>query len=291
MIQKSKICGGVVLFNPTREVLENIGSYIMQVDRLFVVDNSTNVNVSFHNDLNQFRNIEILRSGGNRGIAAALNELAVKAIKCKYNFLLTMDQDSRVPDKMIHSLIATTESNGLDLNTIGIISPYQYDDSHPEPPQSPTEDTLFVITSGNLLNLQAYQKTGPFNEDLFIDRVDHDYCLRLHLNGFSVVRINTILMDHQLGSITRHHLFGRVQYVSNHSPVRRYYLVRNGLFIARKYRDVFPDYSRSEIRVIKYEILKIILFEKCKASKMWHCALGYFDYRRRRFGQFKEIHG
>jgi rhamnosyltransferase len=106
MIEKSIICGGVVLLNPSEEVLTNICSYIDQVDRVFIVDNSDTVNPSFQERSKHFPNMKIIRSVGNRGIAVALNELAGKALERGYDFLLTMDQDSMVPEQMILSLIA-----------------------------------------------------------------------------------------------------------------------------------------------------------------------------------------
>ena len=35
------------------------------------------------------------------------------------------------------------------------------------------------MTSGNLLNLKIAEKIGDFEEKLFIDEVDHDYCYRI----------------------------------------------------------------------------------------------------------------
>lgn len=287
---KPKICGGVVLFNPDNDVLTNIDSYIGQVDRLLVVDNSNGIDPNFHKKLRSLRRCEIVRSGGNRGIAIALNELAGRAVALGYDFLLTMDQDSTAHPGMVSSLLDAVKKNGYVLESSGIISPFQKDVSIQDVPDTECDEVLFVITSGNLLNLKAYAETGPFSEELFIDRVDHEYCLRLHIRGYSVIRVNTVLMDHTLGAITVHRLLGRAQSVTNHSPVRRYYLVRNGFHVAAKYAENFPEYAKAEKRMIIFEILKIILFEKSKMGKLWHCILGYIDYRKGRLGKFEDIH-
>jgi len=52
------------------------------------------------------------------------------------------------------------------------------------------------MTSGNLLNLHAVKQIGGFSEDLFIDRVDQEYCLRLRMNNFRVIQVNFVVFDH-----------------------------------------------------------------------------------------------
>lgn len=42
--------------------------------------------------------------------------------------------------------------------------------------------------------------------DLFIDSVNHEYCLRLQKNGYKVIQLNTAIFEHNLGNRTEHFL-------------------------------------------------------------------------------------
>ena len=103
------------------------------------------------------------------------------------------------------------------------------------------------MTSGNLVNLDAFRQVGPFMDELFIDSVDHEYCIRLQINGYKVIQLNGVLLEHTLGE-RRKHLFiyplnffkknkSIVSYkiVNNHNYIRKYYMVRNRLYVSRKY--------------------------------------------------------
>ena len=92
-----------------------------------------------------------------------------------------------------------------------------------------------TITSGSLVRLAALQKTGLFDERLFIDSVDHDFCLRSRARGLLVVEASDQVMDHSLGNITRHRFFWRTVNCTNHSPLRRYYITRNQLEAIRRH--------------------------------------------------------
>jgi rhamnosyltransferase len=273
-----KVAGCVVLYNPDPTVLDNIASYANQVKKLYIVDNSENPNLEFINKLKIYKHSVIIQNNANLGIAAALNIAANSALKDKFDFLLTMDQDTSVPPDMVNNLLCTALDAGYNLEEVGIISPFQRDASIEELPEKAIDNNLlYVITSGNLLNLEVYSKVGGFLEKLFIDRVDHEYCLRLNMNNYKILRINTITVNHTLGSISKHKFINTIQYTTNHSPIRRYYIVRNILYLRKIYGNIFPDYTKSESAFLFYDLLKIILFEKWKLKKLKYFLKGYID--------------
>ena len=54
-------------------------------------------------------------------------------------------------------------------------------------PRGRCVQVLTPMTSGSLLDLSAYEAVGPFMDELFIDQVDNEFCLRLRAAGFSVL--------------------------------------------------------------------------------------------------------
>jgi rhamnosyltransferase len=145
-----------------------------------------------------------------------------------------------------------------------------------------------VMTSGNLLNIEAYDKIGGFWEELFIDWVDMEYCLRLNKIHYRVIQINQVILNHPLGEISKHKLFKKTFYALNHSAKRRYYLTRNALHVLKKYKMEFPELVVFTRDIFIYSLKSIILFEKNKFYKLIMMFKGYCDYKNGVFGKISD---
>lgn len=277
-----KIAGLVVLYNPGSDVVKNIESYLRQVEKLFVIDNSAYSNSNLISKLSS-NNIEYIPNNKNIGLAAALNLGAKLAIDSGYDFLLTMDQDSIAPDRMINSLFERCKN--YNCSQIGIISPFHSVKNYNTPSDEQITENLIVMTSGNLLNLKTYSKAGPFEEKFFIDYIDYEYCLRLNSMGFKVLTVNTVHLTHNLGTLEKRKFFFRNVAVTHHSPERLYYRTRNRLFIIKVYKIFFPDFCNKEKWGIVNDLIKIILYEKDKRVKIRMVLKGIKDFRKNIWGQ------
>lgn len=60
-----------------------------------------------------------------------------------------------------------------------------------------------LITSGTLLNLSLFQKIGGFDENLFIDAVDHEYTIKSLLTGYKIIQFPCIQLTHQIGTLVK----------------------------------------------------------------------------------------
>jgi len=60
--------------------------------------------------------------------------------------------------------------------------------------------------------------------------------------------------------MTKHFLFNRAYYTTNHSPDRRYYITRNTLYVIKKYGEIFPEYVKWEKDIFLSDLKNIILF-------------------------------
>lgn len=268
-----KIAGVVVLYNPDDGLISNVDSYIDGIDVLFAVDNSDKANEDRLVMLKNKPKVVYIKNPSNLGIAEALNIGALAAIGQSFDFILTMDQDSGFKANDFFELLKLL--NGLDVNEVGILSPV-----HNTNEVSLATETLIEVpltmTSGNLLNLFAFQKIGPFDATLFIDHVDHEYCFRLRRNGYKVLKATKVVLNHNLGTLRKINFAGikQLQFVS-HSPVRTYYMIRNGLIVAKKYGDIFPEFRKRNFELIVKELLKIP-FEK---NRLMRARLGWVAYR------------
>ncbi len=278
---KDKIAAVVVLYNPECDIINNLQSYINQVNKLFIIDNSTVLNQELANQIKQFDNIEYLKNPYNVGIASALNTGAVKAIGQSFEFLLTMDQDSSFSNGAVENML----NELLDNKKIGILSPFLI---HVNNPKTPSGDKLTKITvamtSGSIIRLSAYQEIGGFEEKLFIDYVDNEYCLRMQLFGYKIMQLNSAYLYHNLGDVRAKNFFFIKVFPTNHSPIRLYYRTRNRFYVYSKYKKFSHNYILKDVWLFIKEIIKIILYESNAMKKIKMILFGYMDFRKNIFG-------
>jgi len=277
LIEEENIAGVVILYNPENNLVENINSYLNQINYLFIIDNSKKLNTSIKDYFKTNKIVEYIFNNGNLGVAECLNISAKKALKRGCSHLLTMDQDSKAAPDMLSQMISTTSG----LQNVGIISPFHINKFETKDiPQETFNEELVVQTSGNLLNLSVYQTVGPFLEEFFIDYVDTEYCLRLKKNNFKVVRVNNALLYHNEADITKRNFVSKKIFPHNHSPIRLYFKTRNRFYLRDYYKKDFPEYFKYEFSLYRNMIIKIILFEKNKMKKIKFAIKGYLDYLR-----------
>ena len=87
------ICIVLITYNPNLEELQkNISSYITQVKKVIIVDNSTTTDIL--PIIKKFNNIHSILLGDNLGIAKAQNIGIQYAFENGFDFVVEMDQDS-----------------------------------------------------------------------------------------------------------------------------------------------------------------------------------------------------
>ncbi|MFE3848007.1 glycosyltransferase family 2 protein [Flavobacterium sp. LB3P45] len=274
----------VVLYNPETNIVDNISSYIDFVEKVYIVDNSNFSNESLFQALPLKDKIEYVFNRGNLGIAKALNIGCQLAIQQGVKWLLTMDQDSKFLnlDRTIISQISKIEGDRIALYYPTYLIEGVVYDKYIKENNSP----IVVMTSGNFINLNVYRSIGGFEDKLFIDYVDIDYCLKIKAAGYSIALLRDAILAHELGH-SKHLTFLSIKaIVTNHSSLRRYYITRNRMYVYKKHKTVSTVFSQTEKRIFINDILKIILFEDDKILKFKSIIKGYLDYRNNKFGVY-----
>jgi rhamnosyltransferase len=285
MIKMAEVAACVVLYNSPLSRLAAIETYRTQVDKLYVIDNSEGAKTDLANHLMSLPNVVYLANGKNEGIASALNWAASEAVANGYRYLLTMDDDTAVPENLIATMLSFLGTyDGAD--GVGIIAASHSIGKGKMPREGSFKKVLFTMTSGNLLNLAVYKQVGPFRADFFIDHVDHDYGLRINQAQFEVIELPYLKLIHQLGEQKRIGWMNTT-YVS-HSPARGYYIVRNGLLLAQQYKHIFPAFYRRMWVLLMREFLKILLFEPHKKYRLRLLYQGLLDKRAGQLGKLVE---
>ncbi|MCI9279900.1 MAG: glycosyltransferase [Bacilli bacterium] len=265
-----KIAAMVTLFYPQKENFKNIENYLSEVDRLYVIDNTPNKNNQ--KELPNHKKI-VYYNFDNIGVAKALNLAANLALSEKYKWLLTLDQDTEITKKIVKKLKETASKEKT--SKIGIITPWHKTKLKIEKPKEKVDYPQDVMTSGNLLNLEIWSSLNGFQEDFFIDGIDIEYGLRLKKNHYKIMRLNDLEINHDLGDI----FYVGNKLCTNHNGLRRYYMNRNYHYIYENYKNT--DYQFCKFLISNYKtMLKVILFEKHKFSKIYGFCLGYIHFKK-----------
>lgn len=231
-----ELCVVVIWFNPDRQAVDNILQYCDLCSKIYIVDNSTTNNVHMASSI---PNSVYKANLKNEGIAAALNAGCGAAIRDGFDWCMTMDQDSSWDGNALMQFIAaiTREKNKKRVcfapshtNKIkSVVGKLRYTIQNDAISEINFPDK--VMTSGSIISLQIWQGIGRFNESLFIDEVDHEFCYRLWEAGYEICEFPRIAMIHTLGQ-ERRTLLPRP---CKHSGIRLYYIFRNILYIKRKF--------------------------------------------------------
>lgn len=246
-----------------------------------VVDNSVGVDFS---SVSELCNLVFL--GDNKGIATAQNVGIEACIAQGAEKIVFFDQDSVIsldfiaqladafsdPAVSVSAPVFSNEGQGfeyplVDVDARGLVC------KRPLSSFSEAIDVSTVISSGTMVDTRVFSVVGCMDERLFIDYVDTEWCLRCMAAGISI-RVNP--QARMLHSIGDQSLRFRFFVVPVHSPIRRYYRVRNSLLLLRM-RHVPLLYSLREIALNNAHQLIILLFVPGRIQYLRHYVFAIVD--------------
>lgn len=279
MQDNMKKAAGIFLYNTTIEDADNLNYYAGIFDCLYLYLNSP-LSDEVKSILNKSDNIRLLGNGNNDGLCVASNQICSKAFDDGVEWILFLDQDSRITTDAIDSLYSYAAGNTSSTNMVALICPRIIIGANSSDADSPEEeDVEWCITSGSLFNLRVYKTQFSFDESYFIDRVDRDICKQIRDFGYRIVRLNYIILHQQLGTTVSR--WG-TSYCS-HNYIRHYYIFRNRLYYNRKYH---VSRVRTAIQLLRH-IYEVILFEKDKFRVLKYIRKGWIDYNNDRMGKIE----
>ncbi len=266
----------VVLYNPDEAVVNRIAGYPENIDCIVLVDNSdTNNAMMFSRVLSE--KVKYVPLFENTGIAHAMNE-GIRCICDKTEYIITMDQDSSLNKQIIDTYRDYIRKHP---DKVFALTPKYHTDRRYSEATSGEKEILLSMQSGTLFSNKLFSMIGLFNEALFLDVVDWEYFLRMHKHGYSLIRCNSALLDHQPAETREGRLLFITLKYGIASPVRYYYQARNLLWVAKKYHSI----ALYKDLLIKY--LKIILLFDNKRIYLKYSNSGIVDAKRNKLGKFQ----
>ena len=210
--------------------------------------------------------VTVLRHARNAGIARGLNEGLGFAFDAGALWLLTVDQDSVLPDKYVDSLLPWAVA-GVGVVAAELIADASGSISYPSRTVDGQLITEEVIQTGSLWSVAHMQSVGGFDESLGIDAVDAAACLRLREQGLRVVLAPDVSLAHHLGNTRQVQIFGKTVLATGHSASRRTTMVRNRLKLAPAEFRQSPMHALRTLRRVAMNVALGALVEENRLEK------------------------
>jgi len=264
----------IVLYNPSEPLLEKvIESIDKQVHTIFFADNSDHPANKNFGENSIYRKMD-----GNVGIAAAQNEGIRYFLTNHYTHLFFLDQDSVLSIGLVDQLLKDLQQlqgAGLKVGAIGA-RPFNRE-SGKKYQASVTKGSRLklnitevgeIMNSASLIPSENFIDVGFFDEGLFIDGVDHEWCWRAKKNlNFRFFISENAKISHYLGEGDR---FFLIRPIAIPTPFRAYYQFRNYFILSK--RSYVPSYWKWKNGIkffIRFFYLSLcvkpkrIFFKKC----------------------------
>ena len=270
---RTRVWAVVSIFNPTRDVLKNIRSYLDQVEMVVVVDNgsASEVNDLIEDLANE--KLILIRNNVNVGFAAAFNTGIQMAASRGAEWVVTFRQESRVEPGYIDCLIDSYLSHP-EPDRVALITPRPTE--RKQVTNSPWAEGRTTVTSGAMIKLSAVHEVGLFEERFIYSYIDHEFALRLMSHGHRVIESTRAKCLDHVGEQRLHGAAGLSFSATHHSPIRHYYRARNRLVIYRRFMLIEPAWILSDLRTFISDLFKVGFIEDEKLRKFISIARGLF---------------
>lgn len=263
----------VVTLDPSPEILANLSALLPQVRRVVVVDNGSGPSsLGVLTAASSIPVVQVLRNETNEGIARALNQGAAVAFDLGAEWLLTLDQDAAPGQEMVRVAGETFDAYSGDRPVAVIGSEAVDGERFGSAPRGRAHaawsEVRAVITAGSFVSLAVLWGLGRYREDMFIDYVDIEFCLRARSAGYAILQSHVPSLAHRIGQPTVRQIGPRVVTPTNHSAVRRYFITRNRLWIWSRFWRREPRFVAADLLASKKELIKLLLFEDDRPAKL-----------------------
>lgn len=273
----------VSLYNPNEKVIDNVCTVASQVDRVILCDNSKE---SKRELFSCIKNVQYIGFGANLGLSKAFN-IVLKDKKYNWkqeDIIVFFDQDSSVSDNYIEQIVDEfVELRHLGYK-IGCLGPVFYNSSNGtlEKPKikslmkEKTYKVKNIITSSLVTQYKVLNEVNFWNENIFLDFVDWDFCWRIQKAGYGCFITERVILQHSVGSGEKK--IGPIK-LRIGAPFRVYYQTRDALYLLEE------DYVPLKMRIKLISTITVrpvihYLFLEDKNKRKEYYSKGIKDYKK-----------
>jgi rhamnosyltransferase len=267
-LKKNDLCSIIITYQTqVNDFKKNLKSHLQNFKQVIIVNNSPQIDLSIF----QSNQVMLINNSENIGLSSALNAGIREAKNLGYKIVVLFDQDTNIAPNFTQQMLQYINKYKGD-KPVAVYSPVFHNHVIHETSKhinfkpfrlirgsvddTPYAHPHYVITSGSWIPIDVFNIVGLMREELFIDFVDIEWCLRARRKGYEIVAINKVMIDHHLGDYAVHFMGNSYPI---HSPLRMYYYFRNSIYLYRL-SDIdwnwrLVDSTRSLFRFFFYMLL------------------------------------
>lgn len=268
---------GITLYHPDADALSYLNELGQLFQQVYIFDNSPSNNDYLHVIKPEFH---YDFTGQNRGLSVAFNSFLKAAADDGIDYLLLLDQDSLYKSTVLQDLM--NDISKEEIRTDVAIHACTAMAAHLADSVECVdivEEAKEVISSGSFINIHAVKQHDlSYDERLFVDYVDWDFCKMARKKGLKVLCHRKYVVPQSYGYFCKNRIC--------HSAVRHYYMARDLGYYNDKYYSKAQTAYKSFRGYIK-EILCEALREDDSWKKVVYATRGYWDYLRGVTGEYK----
>ena len=261
---------GLVFYNPTEEQCQKVEGYVQSgiFSKIIICDNSENaLNRKFPEC------VKYHYMGYNSGLSIPYNKFIEVTADDNADVLCIMDQDSDFRIDEIKKIVNYIEENTDALNDVALVCPRTINSQHIDKIDSLSVEKEYVgwtINSGSFLILENIKKKNlSYDENVFLDGVDYDFCYNIKSKNLHILRYNGALLIQPFG-YSKKEKGG----FDHHSASRYYNIAHNRKYIFRKYHGIKGFIFA--ILVNTRLAFRILFHEDNRVEKVIACLKGTF---------------
>lgn len=286
----------VVMYHPVGNWDARLALMSAQGSALVVVDNASGTEIRHHlESICDRQGWELIANPENRGVGAALNQGLMRLAKRGFEWALFFDQDSEpledMSERMLEAMQRHPQSGrvavvGAAFEEKSTGKRHRFLRRHPgfpfvfqkvEASENDLPEVSFVISSGSLVRVAAAEIVGGFDQSLFIDYVDTDFCLRCRQEGWLVMVSAAARFRHELGQRESRQLCSIEIQPTHHSALRHYFIARNRITMWRRHAAAVPHWALFDFCFGIYNGFRVLVFESDRWRKFKAMVLGTWD--------------
>lgn len=242
---EKKILSIIVTHNPELAKLKKLIQQLEEKPYSFIIIDNNSKNI---HEIEKITNsIYFIKNEYNQGLAAAQNLGIFFAKKEGFDYIFLLDQDSLFIGDTLHQLYSEMIHLRKHFDKVAVLGPLHAPEGKEENffphiiinrtgapkkiiPQRNTKPAQVssIISSGSLIPTEVFDTIGLLREDLFIDLIDTEWCLRATHKGYKVYSSTCAILAHDIGKKTIS-FFGFC--IPLHTPDRRYYKAKNSIIL------------------------------------------------------------
>ena len=271
-------------YDLTFECIDSVLKSSFEHFKIILIDNEFQKNKS--NSYNSNEKIKVILNEKNEGFAKANNQGIIYALEKKYDYILLLNNDTRIRMDLIKNLVHSSLSNNLPIiqplilnsegdkvwNAGGVINKFfgifntNLQGKSFTPNLNFNSETDWFTGCCCLFKAQIFHNEGMFDENFFAYYEDVDYSLRLKNKGYKIgLLTKTYLIHHgSMSSKSDESSEGKL------SPYVHYLAIRNHIYLLRKHSksfNIFGVFLNQFLKIISYSFYFIIRF-RFKKLKM-----------------------